>query len=1246
MLFEGTPRFQVVRRLGVGGMGEVYEVIDRERNARLALKKLKMPSAEALVRFKKEFRSLEEVQHPNLVMLGELIEEAGEWFFTMELVDGVDFIQYVRDGSSRASESPSEDVTMEADVRGEPGKAPLVVPRRLESESDAQRGFDEARLRSSVAQLASAVAALHAAGKVHRDIKPANIIVTPQGRLALLDLGLVTEIERDVSLAQPTVAGTAGYMAPEQAASAPVGAEADWYSVGVLLFESLTGRLPFEGTPLEMMSNKQQERARPPSSFVHNVPGDLDLLCAELLRTQPDRRPDGTAILRRLHVTAEGSRPSTSGLSAPFVGRVDELAQLRQAYDDVRQGDGVVVLVEGESGVGKSALVQRFIATLTSGESNEGHQPVVLAGRCHQRESVPYKAFDDVVDALSRTLLRWERSKTEAVLPRWTALLAQIFPVLRRVEAIADSPRLEREPLEERERRDRVFAALRELFQRLSERVPLVLVIDDLQWADADSIALLREVLRPPESPRLLLVATVRTTTGDEADRVAPPGDVRRMKLTSLRKDLAQELAKLLIGMTKASADAEEISNEAEGHPLFISELVRYAVAHPGRSIAKVELEQALWSRMRQLAPPVRRLLAMTAVAGVPLRQDVAARAAEAKDFTEFSRWVAQLRTAHLVRTTGVRNNDYIEPYHDRVRAAVTTRIADELHAICHRRLAIALTSTEGADKEALAVHWHGAGDDERAAEYAMDAARQAMDALAFDRAARLLRMTCDLQPNLSGEPLAQLLGQLGDAVMNTGHGADAAVIFLEAAEHVHSLDALELRRKAAAELLRSGHIAEGLSTLDAVLKPIGMKLASTPKRALLSLLVTRARVRLRGLSFRECDERDVAAEKLIRSDACWGVGTGLALVDPIRAQDFQARHLLLSLKMGEPFRVARALIIEAGYRATSGGEGKKARALLERGQEIAERVGDPRAIAFGHLGHAIVAYLCGQWAEARPQSEIAEKILRERCAGMSWEMFNAQYFGYLSNFWLGRYSDFKAGVADVCVWADERGDLLAGTTARNGLSTLVHLLADEPDQAREQSREVVARLPDSFQLQHYWQLLAFASSALYEGDGQKACEFAVECWQKSGKAMLLRVQYLRVEVVWLLARSNLRAAKQASGSERVRLLKRAERALKGLVDTKRPYALGKASLVRAGIRYLRGDADAARDELASAIDIFRGADMAGLEAVAQWHLGRLLKGDEGAELAVRGEAYLADQEVARPDRFASLLVPAFADVS
>ena len=175
-------------------------------------------SAATILRFKREFRTLLGVAHPNLITLYELIYDGKNWFLTMELLEGVNFLQYVR------------------------GEA-LTTAR-----------WD--RLREAARQLATGIAWLHAAGKLHRDIKPTNVIVTREGRVVLLDFGLVVEQGFD-GLHQSTeqhILGTAAYMAPEQAVGLPVSSAADWYSVGVMLFEALTGRVPFLGaSPLGLV---------------------------------------------------------------------------------------------------------------------------------------------------------------------------------------------------------------------------------------------------------------------------------------------------------------------------------------------------------------------------------------------------------------------------------------------------------------------------------------------------------------------------------------------------------------------------------------------------------------------------------------------------------------------------------------------------------------------------------------------------------------------------------------------------------------------------------------------------------------------------------------------------------------------------------------------------------------------------------------------------------------------------------
>ncbi|MBZ0238245.1 MAG: serine/threonine protein kinase, partial [Deltaproteobacteria bacterium] len=247
-------RFEVLRLLGEGGMGVVHAARDLERGEVVALKSLRHLGGETLLRFKHEFRALQDLHHPNLVALGELLEDDDDWFYTMELVEGVDVLTWI-DG-------------------------------------------DRDRLRDVLRQLAGGLGALHQAGKVHRDIKPSNVLVTHDGRVVLVDFGLVTE-SRAPEASDPSIVGTAAYMAPEQAASRPVGPAADWYAVGCILYEALTGRLPFEGTTIEVLMHKLEREPTPPSQLV-SVPGDLDALCGELLRADPDRRPRAEEVLTRL----------------------------------------------------------------------------------------------------------------------------------------------------------------------------------------------------------------------------------------------------------------------------------------------------------------------------------------------------------------------------------------------------------------------------------------------------------------------------------------------------------------------------------------------------------------------------------------------------------------------------------------------------------------------------------------------------------------------------------------------------------------------------------------------------------------------------------------------------------------------------------------------------------------------------------------------------------------------------------
>ncbi|MBV8318914.1 MAG: hypothetical protein JOZ53_28590, partial [Planctomycetaceae bacterium] len=276
------------------------------------------------------------------------------------------------------------------------------------------------------------------------------------------------------------------------------------------------------------------------------------------------------------------------------------------------------------------------------------------------------------------------------------------------------------------------------------------------------------------------------------------------------------------------------------------------------------------------------------------------------------------MRSHRLIRGTGPGSLDEVETYHDRIRETVVNSIPAERRRGWHRGLARALEAAGGADPETLAVHFEAVGDAEMAGHYYGQAADEASEALAFDRAATLYRRALELRPARDAEGRRLRIG-LGDALANAGRGGEAAHAYQDASAGAEPTERLELQRRAAYQFLTSGRIDEGLSASSALLDRIGMPLPSTPRQALRRLLLNRARLRLRGLGFRERDAAQIAPEQLELVDIARSFAVGMSLVNTIRGADYQTRSLLLALRAGEPFRIALALGWEAVLSATQG---------------------------------------------------------------------------------------------------------------------------------------------------------------------------------------------------------------------------------------------------------------------------------------------------------------------------------------
>ena len=580
------------------------------------------------------------------------------------------------------------------------------------------------RIRTALPQIVSGLSRIHTAGKIHRDLKPSNLMVTNEARVVILDFGLVTQ-DPEKRFQPPSAGlygGTVSYMAPEHLQGNPSVAS-DWYSLGVILFEALTGRLPSASETIGLDAGH---------------PEDLTTLCTALLRADPSARPGAAEILSMIR--AVGSRERFPDLvSVDLIGRKAETRALLNAYDTMTAGEPVVVQLRGESGTGKTALAENFLQIV----SKTGNA-FILYGRCYETEAVPYKALDGVIDQLSQWFSDLPESEVEAILPAEASSLATVFPVLECVMAFRRERVRHSAPLDRVELRRCALEALREMLHRISSAAQLVLWLDDLQWIDQDSAALLAEFMGVPGAPRLMLLCGHRTEgEAENPSLVFLTEALERNVNCTFRIDLrplgpadSERLAKTMLGaMDVDLTSALAIAEHSGGLPFFIRELV-YGVR--SGDTETVSLDSMVWARVTQLDADSQRLLRLICIAGRPTEQrDIFAAACAARNPSVLNR----LAGLGLARSTGSEETDLVEVFHDRIRESVSAHLSVEESARLHLDLAGVMENSGRGDPEALAIHLEAGGELTRAGGYFLLAAdRAAAAGLAFERAIVLYR--------------------------------------------------------------------------------------------------------------------------------------------------------------------------------------------------------------------------------------------------------------------------------------------------------------------------------------------------------------------------------------------------------------------------------------------------------------------------------------------------------------------------
>jgi eukaryotic-like serine/threonine-protein kinase len=652
-------RFAIRRRIGSGSFGVVYEAFDLHRNRTVALKVLERVSSDTVARFKREFRYLAELRHPNLASMYELVVIDELWILVMELIHGSELLEHLAavelqhsffDARMPTQPDFDGDATMSLHA---PSKPPALSRIYLD------------HVRSTFRQIAVAIAALHAQGVLHRDIKPSNIMITPEGRVVLLDFGLAIPQAADDTLDRKTMVGTPGFMSPEQVIASPVSQATDWYGFGALLYQALTARPPFRGaTALEIIERQLHEDPPRAQDLVGDAPADLASLAYDCMQRDPAARPAGDDILTRMHVmpVEQYAVPRERKRDREIVSRGRELLALRRRLDAARPGDPEIVLLHGSPGSGKSALVDRLLDDVRA----EG-DTLILAGRCHAWESLPLNAIDALVDSLARELRRERSPEVDAVISSAVAV-TELFPVLTSAAGFHGGDETVALPAGER-LIARAIAELRAIVLAAAGERRILMVLDDAQWGDYQSAQVLIGLLNEKVSKPLVLILCYRKE--DWRTSLLLQGVLNsgaRMREIPL-KDLSRAATEKLIRQSARSPSKRSIDRifrASRGNPALIE-----LMSDGGNAIT---------TRLERMSAAARILFGFLVNEEGPIADDEAERALELFEIDEPVRSLANERLVR-VRVTGDLRE--IDVYHPRIRnvlrSSYSARAADAI---------------------------------------------------------------------------------------------------------------------------------------------------------------------------------------------------------------------------------------------------------------------------------------------------------------------------------------------------------------------------------------------------------------------------------------------------------------------------------------------------------------------------------------------------------------------------------------
>jgi hypothetical protein len=1210
--------------IGQGGAGVIYRAIDRDLKQEVALKVLRARGGGSVSKLKSEFRARADLHHPNLLQLFELVVTAEHAFFTMELVDAVDFLDWI--------------------WRGTPA-TPAAV-----GDDGAQR-----RLASAMHDVVSGLAALHGAGLVHFDVKPGNILVDHAGRVRLADFGLSTEFrtEAGASVRDTEGAGTPYYMAPERRRGGIITPASDLYSVGATILEALTG------SPRAALDDRPAD------------PSPLLAIARRLMAPDPQARPTAREALDALHAIGGGAAGAVvhrlaprQRPEAPFVGRQPQLAAMQDAFERAGDAATATIHVHGPSGIGKTALVRRFL----DGVRARHPEVVILRGRCHPYEQIAFCGIDRIVDGLSAHM-RSDGVSLEGVAPHGLAALVRLFPsVPSRVD-----PAMVQTAEANGSLRHLGFAALRELLARAAAARRLILWIDDLQWVDDDTLEVLRALQGIPRATFILSYRLDDTGTRSRLDLLRVKQPAPDLGLLAHSTDLplgildAGDLESLFRALAPeiAPETCRELAVASGGYPIFAHVLGIPDAPPVSGELARPGLLASWLNGMVDTLPSTQRALFDTiVVAPGPVAMSVVMHAAADDQPLPSLRALEQLG---IVSRSSGRGMVRVLPLHDRLRQARLERMHPAEYVRIHRALARSHEQLASFDFEALTHHHHELGEDERAGHYAVLAGDRASASLAFGAAASYYTRAIEWLPDRS-EPW-ELIRKLAECQASRGHGQDAGAQFAQAARVREQIEGgspqtTRLQLRAAEQLLRSGAIPEGFRIMRDVLSVLGVTLPTSHRGALARSAFLRLGLLARGTRFSPRAEAELDDRARLRMDALWMASTSLAHVNFPLADVLLLLHGRSALSAGEPSRILRFLTYEAAAEVTLGSRyfDRRAAALIEQADQLLAALGDDYNTGWYHASYAANAFFRADWRACIAHAGSAETHLMRHAVGIAWERAVTYQYWLFALALTGQTAQLEDRRRIALEDSLARRDRLAENHCRSGYTSLLWLFRDDLETARrersmtlgalhrdDRERAPVRRWPeDSFATPDYHALIADAHLELYAGAAIAAHARIEEAWPFVERALLLRLQFVGVDLRFLRARCALAASHQLGpGAGRARrggsldppaLHRIAAHELSAIARDRNPAARPYRALL-AGL--LRPDAKRATGWLEDAARGFDELAMLAHAAAARFRLGERVGGSAGDQLRTAALDGLFAAGVVRPSQIVEMFAPA-----